>query len=398
VAGIDGEGGTLGELPRAVMIGPLNDVSAVVIAPNGTLEIGAGTRARGAFFARDVVVGPGAEIEGYPVDPPGPCQLFELCKSMNLNGTIVVTCTTTPVPDGTSCANETLCDGAEVCLGGRCAAGTPLTVDDGLPCSLDYCDPKAGVLHQPLPAGSSCSDGNDCTRNDQCTTGAGSCVGTTLADGESCSDGDLCNGEEKCVQGSCQGGAPKLLDDLDPRTIDACDPTTGKVSHADCLSALDLTVATNLARAATCLYAGADPLQIGIAGQPFEPSLFDPFAEGAPFDATRLSLLRGEARDAKGTALSGVKISVLEQPQAGSTVTRSDGVFNMVIDGGANVTVTYAKPGYLPVHSRGRHDGRPARGRSIADRAGRADEARLFILPGANAVAHSHSAFFRMGF
>jgi hypothetical protein len=227
--------------------------------------------------------------------------------------------------------------------------GTPPVVDDADACSLDWCDPATGVQHAALPEGTLCSDGNACTKGDVCNS-AGKCVGTALGNGAACGDGDLCNGDEVCAQGSCNPGTPKVVDDGDPKTIDACDPVTGLVSHADCLKQLDLTVATNMARAATCLYVGSAPLQKGIANQPFDPALFDPFTQDAPFDATKVAMLHGEVVDSHGTPLSGVTISVLEQSWAGSTITRDDGVFDMAVHGGGSLTVSYSKAGYLPVH------------------------------------------------
>jgi YD repeat-containing protein len=62
-----------------------------------------------------------------------------------------------PKPVGTSCANGTICDGAETCDAlGLCVPGTPLVTDDNNACTLDSCDPVAGVSHTPVANGTAC--------------------------------------------------------------------------------------------------------------------------------------------------------------------------------------------------------------------------------------------------
>jgi hypothetical protein len=132
----------------------------------------------------------------------------------------------TPVAAGTPCSNGDACDGDEACDdAGSCAAGTPPSLDDGNPCTLDACEPAAGVSHAPAPAGTPCGNANPC-------------------------DGDeVCNGASACAL-----VVPPAIDDGDPCTFDACDPSAG-VTHAAC-SALDLTVATTIAEASEFLYPG----------------------------------------------------------------------------------------------------------------------------------------------
>jgi hypothetical protein len=62
-------------------------------------------------------------------------------------------CVFTPVAAGTACADGDVCDGVETCDGaGACAAGEPLTCDDGSPCTRDVCDPLAGCASDAAPA------------------------------------------------------------------------------------------------------------------------------------------------------------------------------------------------------------------------------------------------------
>ena len=79
-------------------------------------------------------------------------------------------------------------------------------------------------------AASDCDDGNPCT-DEGCAGGA--CTSTLTAAGTACADADLCDGAEACNGlGQCAAGAPVVVDDGDLCTADACDPATGKATHA----------------------------------------------------------------------------------------------------------------------------------------------------------------------
>jgi RHS repeat-associated protein len=161
--------------------------------------------------------------------------------------------THTPVATGTSCSDGNVCNGAETCnASGACSAGSPLNTDDGNPCTVDSCDPTAGVRHTPASAGTSCSDGNACNGSETCN-GSGACVpGTppTVDDGDPCTvdacdaqgihhsrasvgtscdpKGDACKGGRTCdASGACVASDPPVVDDGNPCTVDSCDATTG---------------------------------------------------------------------------------------------------------------------------------------------------------------------------
>ena len=57
VAGENGKNGDLNENPKAADIGQGSIVNANIYAPNGTLSIQEGCTIKGAFVAKDVVVG-----------------------------------------------------------------------------------------------------------------------------------------------------------------------------------------------------------------------------------------------------------------------------------------------------------------------------------------------------
>jgi Tol biopolymer transport system component len=150
----------------------------------------------------------------------------------------------TPKPDGLRCNDGDPCTANDACVAGTCA-GAPIEVDDGNPCTDDFCTPAGGIVHANKPDGAACNDGNRCTGNDQCSSGA--CVGTPVpvddgnfctddacsqllgvihtpkADGLRCNDADPCTENEACIAGVC-AGAPVAVDDGNPCTDDSCSP------------------------------------------------------------------------------------------------------------------------------------------------------------------------------
>ncbi|MBI5609035.1 MAG: hypothetical protein HY902_09155 [Deltaproteobacteria bacterium] len=74
------------------------------------------------------------------------------------------------------------------------------------------------------PCAGGCDDNNPCTE-DKCGT-AGTCEHVS-SDGASCSDGNACITGATCAGGKCTGGKPKVCDDNNPCTADACLPAKG---------------------------------------------------------------------------------------------------------------------------------------------------------------------------
>lgn len=98
---------------------------------------------------------------------------------------------------------------------------------------------------------------------------------------------------------------------------------------------LDPTVATSTFAATSFLYTGANPVQTGVAPDTIE--------------ARRVAVLRGKVAARDGSPLSSVKISVLGHPELGQTLTRADGAFDIAVNGGGQLTLHYAKDGFLAV-------------------------------------------------
>ena len=99
--------------------------------------------------------------------------------------------------------------------------------------------------------------------------------------------------------------------------------------------ALNRTVATTIATATAFLYTGANPIQTGVVAGTIDP--------------TRAAVLRGTVKTRAGGALSGVTVSVLQHAEFGQTISRADGAFDLAVNGGGSLVVSYAKSGYLPL-------------------------------------------------
>ena len=98
--------------------------------------------------------------------------------------------------------------------------------------------------------------------------------------------------------------------------------------------ALDPTVTTTVFAATEFLYTGQNPIQTGVAPGTIAPE--------------RAALIRGQVTDQTGAALSGVTVSVLNHPEYGQTLTRADGWFDLVVNGGGLMTLNYQTSGRFP--------------------------------------------------
>ncbi|RJQ52518.1 MAG: carboxypeptidase regulatory-like domain-containing protein [Nitrospiraceae bacterium] len=104
---------------------------------------------------------------------------------------------------------------------------------------------------------------------------------------------------------------------------------------ADVAPPLDKTAATPVYDQIRFLYTGNNPIQTGV--------------EPETIEMRRAAVLRGLVKNREGNPLPGVTITVLDHPEFGRTLTRADGMFDMAVNGGGYLTVTYEKDGYLPV-------------------------------------------------
>ena len=101
---------------------------------------------------------------------------------------------------------------------------------------------------------------------------------------------------------------------------------------------LDPTVATSMADSAAFLYQGSDAPQQGVADGTIEDQ--------------RVAVLSGRVLDRAGAALPGVTVTIIDHPELGSTQTRSDGQYDLAVNGGGPLTISYRKSGLLPAERR----------------------------------------------
>ncbi|WP_375773297.1 hypothetical protein NR798_21260 [Archangium gephyra] len=97
---------------------------------------------------------------------------------------------------------------------------------------------------------------------------------------------------------------------------------------------LDDTRFTPVAEATDFIHSGPNAIQVGVVPGTIE--------------ARRATVLRGQVTTREGEPLSGVTVSILGASEYGHTLTRGNGLFDMVVNGGGRVTVQYKKAGYLP--------------------------------------------------
>lgn len=98
---------------------------------------------------------------------------------------------------------------------------------------------------------------------------------------------------------------------------------------------LNATTTTRMSDACTFLYTGPDALQKGVIPGTIKDH--------------RIAVIRGVIKDASDIPLAGVTVSILGMPDLGRTTTRSDGAYDIAVNGGAVVKVVFEKQDFLPV-------------------------------------------------
>ena len=100
-------------------------------------------------------------------------------------------------------------------------------------------------------------------------------------------------------------------------------------------SPLRAGIVTPFARATEFLFTGSNPIQTGVTNGTIAP--------------IRAAVVRGKVKKRDSTPLSGVRITILNHPELGFTVSRADGMFDMAVNGGGSLTVDYQQTGFCPV-------------------------------------------------
>lgn len=162
--------------------------------------------------------------------------------------------------DDRDCDNGSFCDGPESCVDGVCTSGEAPSCDDGFSCTLDLCDEAyRGCLH--VPQDGACDDGLFCNGREVCREGEGCVSGHppcddgldctvdyceeptdegadgecwAAPDHERCQDGIFCNGAEICdIDLGCRPGPPPCADSIEC-TVEIC-----REASRDCRIELD---------------------------------------------------------------------------------------------------------------------------------------------------------------
>ncbi|HEY6727516.1 MAG TPA: hypothetical protein VI197_25950, partial [Polyangiaceae bacterium] len=292
-------------------------------------------------------------VQHTPVSAGTSCDEGDLCNGAAMCDASGACQPGTPL----TCDDGNACNGIEACQPATgCTAGVPPPVDDDSPCTIDSCDPLGGVQHEPVAAGTSCDDGDACNGTEICDA-SGVCQpggGSALDDGNPCTDdscdpldgvvhspvpvGTSCDLDACTVGGTCDsggfcvGGGSIILDDGDPCTVETCDPESG-VHRSVCTN--DSTVATTVPGSMEFLYTGLNPAQ-----QQVDP---------AAIVVERAAVVTGRVMDRNGSPVSGVRVSITGHAELGYTNTQANGIFQMVVNGGGNLLLAYRKYPFLDV-------------------------------------------------
>ena len=152
---------------------------------------------------------------------PGQCDSNSTCDGKG-------GCTVTPKAQGGACDDNNYCTELDVCDGKGGCKGTAYTCKPGQCDSTSNCDGKGGCITSYKGSGTTCDDGNPCTKGDacdgkggctgtpytctpgQCEVGAcdgkGGCTAVSKAKGMTCDDKSLCTKNDACDgKGVCSG-------------------------------------------------------------------------------------------------------------------------------------------------------------------------------------------------
>ncbi|XP_070595571.1 teneurin-2 isoform X1 [Erythrolamprus reginae] len=232
-----------------------------------------------------------------------------------------------------------------VCIGGACRCEEGWT---GIACDQRVCHPR-------------------CTEHGTCKDGKCEC--REGWSGEHCTiDGcpDLCNGNGRCTLGQnswqcvCQTGwrgpgcnvametscadnkdneGDGLIDCLDP---DCCLQSTCQNSLL-CRGSrdpLDIIQQSHSDSEAVKSFYDRIKLLVGKDSTHIIPG-------ENPFNSSLVSLIRGQVVTTDGTPLVGVNVSFVKYPKYGYTITRQDGTFDLIANGGASLTLHFERAPFM---------------------------------------------------
>src|SRR5439155_2300 len=124
------------------------------------------------------------------------CTAQDQCHDAGKCDSSTGVCSNPAKPNGTTCDDSNACTRTDTCQAGTCTGTNPITCTAQDQChDVGTCNPSTGMCSNPAkPNGTTCDDGNACTRTDTCQ--AGTCTGTnpvTCTAQDQCHDVGTCN-------------------------------------------------------------------------------------------------------------------------------------------------------------------------------------------------------------
>ncbi|XP_056431090.1 teneurin-2 isoform X11 [Hyla sarda] len=266
-------------------------------------------------------------------------------------------CSCDPNWMGPDCSVEVCsvdCGTHGVCVGGACRCEEGWT---GVACDQRVCHPRC-TEH------GTCKDGKcECREGwngEHCTIGRQ----TTGIERDGCPD--LCNGNGRCTLGQnswqciCQTGWRGSGCNVAMETSCADNKDNEGDGLVDCLDP-DCCLQTTCQASLLCR-GSRDPLDIiqqSQSGSPAVKSFYDRIKllvgkdsthiipGENPFNSSLVSLIRGQVMTEDGTPLVGVNVSFVKHPKYGYTITRQDGTFDLIANGGSSLTLHFERAPFI---------------------------------------------------
>eukprot|EP01063_Lacrimia_lanifica_P039936 TRINITY_DN8909_c0_g1_i1.p1 TRINITY_DN8909_c0_g1~~TRINITY_DN8909_c0_g1_i1.p1 ORF type:complete len:3932 (+),score=1045.38 TRINITY_DN8909_c0_g1_i1:1409-11797(+) len=173
-------------------------------------------------------------------------------------------------PEGTQCSDGFATTINDRCYSGRCTGTTPCDTVVCAPSDSCHqagtCDPRLGVCSDPVKAdGSTCSDGDPLTTDDQCV--AGVCVGMIKCDGLTCVPPNPVCAVAKCDDGACA----EVMKPTGTQCNDGRLETVGDVCSVGACIGVDLCANVTCEAEDYCHEVGTCNPLTGLCGVRFKP-------------------------------------------------------------------------------------------------------------------------------
>uniref|UniRef100_A0A672SRP6 Teneurin transmembrane protein 3 n=1 Tax=Sinocyclocheilus grahami TaxID=75366 RepID=A0A672SRP6_SINGR len=268
------------------------------------------------------------------------------------------TCTCDTNWTGPDCSIEVCavdCGSHGVCIGGSCRCEEGWT---GSVCDLKAC-------HSRCTEHGTCKDGKcECHQGwtgEHCT-----CMTVLSVSAEGCPG--LCNSNGRCTLDQngwhcvCQPGWRGAGCDVAMETLCADGKDNEGDGLVDCMDP-DCCLQSSCQTHPFCR-GSPDPIDIIGQNQPGSPQqatqsfyqqisfLIGPESTHVingdnPFNRSLVSIIRGQVLTADGTPLIGVNVSFVHYPDHGFTITRQDGMYDILANGGASLTLSFERAPFL---------------------------------------------------